>query len=268
MQEHSTVEYLGHLLRVVLVGGVTTFAFSIVGFVGDRYGEGEPRDLVAFAFYWGMASIVGYAIVSDIKAAWSAVHVLVPLAIPAAVGLSLVYRNLLEAREVGDRTTVAIALVVLLLAASVPVGATVSTSYVSPQSPDNELVQYAQPAGDMKPTLAEIETIAESNEGVDVLFFGDEFYAPADEDRKLTLDIETGGYEGWFDRLPLPWYLEQYDARVGSTEDVSDLETHDPPVIIAVREDTDGLQPYVEGYREVEHQGYLHSRPVVFYVEE
>ncbi|UWG48900.1 putative membrane-bound mannosyltransferase [Halanaeroarchaeum sp. HSR-CO] len=268
MQEHSTVEYLGHLLRVVFVGGATTFAFSIVGFVGDRYGEREPRDLVAFAFYWGMASIVGYAIVSDIKAPWSAVHVLVPLAIPAAVGLSLVYRNLRSAHESGDRTTVAIAAVVLLLAASVPAGATVSTSYLAPQSPDNELVQYAQPAGDMKPTLDEIAAIADANEGVDVIFFGDEFYAEGDEHQTLTHDIETGGYDGWFERLPLPWYFTLYDANVSSTTSFSRLDENPPPVVIALEEDADEVGYRLDGYERVTHQGYLHSRPLVFFVAE
>jgi uncharacterized protein (TIGR03663 family) len=268
MQQHSTVAFLAHMLKVVFAGGATTMAFSVIGFVGDRYGEGEPRDLVAFAFYWGMASLVGYAIVSDIQAGWTAVHVLVPLAIPAAVGLSFVYRRGVEAVSTDDTTIAAIAVVLLLLAATASVGGTVVTSYAEPQSPDNPLVQYAQPSGDMKPTLADIEAIAATNDGVDVLFYGEEFYNPDDETREPTLDIESGSYQGWFKRLPLPWYFEIYDANVSSTQSTSRLDEQTPPVVITLEENAETVEPRLDGYSRVTHQGYLWGRPLVFFVED
>ncbi|MFW5919968.1 MAG: flippase activity-associated protein Agl23 [Halanaeroarchaeum sp.] len=268
MQEHSTVAFLGHLLKVVFAGGATTMAFSVIGFVGDRYGENEPRDLVAFAFYWGMASLVGYAIVSDIKAGWTAVHVLVPLAIPAAVGLGFVYRRGREAVATGDRTVFAVAVVLLLLAATASVGGTVVTSYQEPQSPDNPLVQYAQPAGDMKPTLTTIEDVSAANDGVDVLFYGEEFYAPNEDTEDLTLDIDSGGYQSWFDRLPLPWYLEMYDANTSSTTSPSHLDENPPPVVITLEENADTVEPRLEGYSRETHQGYLWGRPIVFFVDD
>ena len=268
MQEHSYVDFLGHLLKVVAVGGLTTAAFSVVGFITERYRERGPRDLVAIAFYWGLASLVGYPIVSDIKSGWTAVHVLIPLAIPAAVGLALVLRRAERAVRRDQQQTAAIAITLLLGAGLVTLGGGVAVNAVYPADDRNPAVQYAQPAGDMKPTLAEIEVVAVENEGIDVLFYGEEFYNSGDLEQQSSLDIETGGYDGWFDRLPLPWYLEQYDARVGSTQDTSVIADRDPPVVITLREDADELDGHLDGYREVEHQGYLHSRPIVFYLKE
>ncbi|ALG82853.1 flippase activity-associated protein Agl23 [Halanaeroarchaeum sulfurireducens] len=247
MQEHSTIEFLGHLIAVVLIGGATTVAFSILGFLGNRYGEDGSRPLVAFAFYWGAASLVGYAIVSDIKAGWTAVHVLVPLAIPAAVGIAWVHRRLRAGIASGDRRTAAIAALLLVLAVTTPVGVAVSTSYVAPQSADNPLVQYAQPAGDMKPTLREIESISERNEGVDVMFYGEEFYAADEADGEATLDIESGGHDGWFERLPLPWYFAQYDATVSSTKSPAHLDESQPPVVIAKEKHADEVATRLDG---------------------
>ncbi|MDR5656309.1 TIGR03663 family protein [Halodesulfurarchaeum sp. HSR-GB] len=266
MQEHSYVTFLLHLLGVVAVGGLTTMVFAAIGFLADRYGNRYPRDLVAVGFFWGLASLLGYPIVSDIKAGWTAVHVLIPLMIPAAVGLSVVLDRAELALRRNQRQRAAVAIVLLLGAATVLAGSGVAINAVYPADERNPVVQYAQPAGDMKPTLEEIETIAAENEGIDVMFYGEEFYSPNETEHGASLDIETGGYAGWFDRLPLPWYLEQYDARVGSTETPAEIAEHDPPVIITLEEETGTLQGEIEGYEKTVHQGYLHDRPIVFYV--
>jgi len=67
-------------------------AFAAVGLLVDRYAGEGPRDVVAFAGYWGIASVFGYPYATDIWAPWVAVHAVVPLALPAAVGLAGVYR--------------------------------------------------------------------------------------------------------------------------------------------------------------------------------
>ncbi|MBS3761196.1 MAG: hypothetical protein KGY43_07000, partial [Halodesulfurarchaeum sp.] len=150
----------------------------------------------------------------------------------------------------------------------VTVGGGVAVNAVYPADDRNPVVQYAQPAGDMKPTLAEIERASGEQEGIDVLFYGEEFYTEGELEEPATLDIDSGGYGGWFDRLPLPWYLEQYDARVGSTLDADDVEQMDAPVVITIQADASDIRHKLDNYREVTHQGYLHSRPVVFYIRE
>ncbi|MFP4530271.1 MAG: flippase activity-associated protein Agl23 [Halodesulfurarchaeum sp.] len=268
MQEHSYVNFLGHLLKVLAVGGLTTLVFAVIGFLADRYRRAGPRDVVALAFYWGLASLLGYPIVSDIKAGWTAVHVLVPLAIPAAVGLAVVLRRAERGLRHDERRTAAIALILLLGAGLVTAGGGLAINVVYPADDRNPVVQYAQPAGDMKPTLAEIEAIAAETGGIDVMFYGEEYYTAGEFEAPATLDIEGGPPGSWFDRLPLPWYLERYDARVASTEDPMVVLEHDPPVVIAVEEDASDVRDRLDGYREVTHQGYLHSRPVVFFIRE
>ena len=267
MQEHSYVNFLGHLLKVLAVGGLTTVVFGALGFVVDRYREAGPRDVVALTFFWGLFSLLGYPIVSDIKAGWTAVHVLIPLAVPAAVGLAMVLRRAERALRRDEQRTAAIAVLLLVGAGLVTAGSGVAVNAVYPADDRNPVVQYAQPAGDMKPTLEEIEAVAAENEGIDVVFYGEEFYTEGEFDAPATMSIEDGGYAGWFDRLPLPWYLEQYDARVASTTELSVLAETDAPVVIALGEHADDLDLVLSDYRTVEHQGYLHSRPLVFYVE-
>lgn len=268
MQEHSYVKFLGHLLLVMAVGGITTTVFAGIGFVADRYREAGPRDVVAFAFYWGLASVLGYPIVSDIMAGWTAVHALVPLAVPGAVGLSVVARTARDAIAADDGRVAAVTVVLLVLGATATLGGGVAVNVLYPTEKMNPVVQYAQPAGDMKPTLAEIEGIAAENEGVDVVFYGEEYYTPNETGADARLDIETGGYAGWFARLPLPWYLEIYDANVTSTKDPDYFEDHQPPVVITLREETPTIRPDLQDYRSVTHQGYLSDRPVVFYIKE
>jgi uncharacterized protein (TIGR03663 family) len=268
MQEHSYVRFLGHLLLVMGVGGATTTIFSGIGFVADRYRDAGPRDLVAFSFYWGLASVLGYPIVSDIMAGWTAVHALIPLAVPAAVGLGLVIRKLLAALDRDDGRLAAVTVVLLVLAATATLGGGLAVNVLYPTEKANPVVQYAQPAGDMKPQLARIEEVSAANEGIDVVFYGEEYYTPNETRGDASLDIETGGYAGWFARLPLPWYLEQYDANVTSTKDPRYFEEHQPPVVITLREESGDIEHRLEGYERTVRQGYLSDRPVVFYIRE
>ncbi|MFB6095722.1 MAG: TIGR03663 family protein, partial [Halodesulfurarchaeum sp.] len=266
MQKHSYPRFLGHLLLVLGVGGLTPVVFGTIGFVAERYRTAGPRDLVAACFYWALASVVGYPAVVDIMAGWTAVHVLVPLAVPAAVGLALVLRKGRAAIARDDGRTTAVVVVLSILALTATIGGAVAINFAYPAHPKNPVVQYAQPAGDMKPTLHEIERISAANEGVDVTFYGGDFYAPEDLSKDLTLSIEDGGYRGWFDRLPMAWYFELYGTNVSSTTDPTWIRTHRPPVVITLEETADDLEGDMEGYRRVTHQGYLHSRPLVFYL--
>ncbi|GGM57698.1 uncharacterized protein (TIGR03663 family) [Halarchaeum rubridurum] len=271
MSSHSTVDFLGRLLKIVGLTATVTCAFALVGFARERYGRGRTRNLVEFCFYWGAASIFGYAVVTDILAGWLATHVVAPLALPAAVGLAWVYRVAKRGYAAGEPITFRLAAAVLLVSAATLGGTAAYTSYAAPQeSETNPLVQYAQPAGDMKPTLAEIETVAATHEGIDVMFYGEEFYNPNDLDEPPSLDIESGGYPGWFERLPLPWYFDRYDARVGSTTERSVLGERQPPVVIALESQADDVRSALDAdaYTERTHQGYQSDRPLVFFVRD
>ncbi|WP_232702988.1 flippase activity-associated protein Agl23 [Halobacterium wangiae] len=276
MQTHSYIEFLKHDLTVLGVGGLALVSFALLGFLYDRYAAERPRAVVAFCFYWGLFSVFGYPAVSDISAGWTMVNALVPLAVPAGVGAALVFDNGRSALAAGNTAQARAAAVVLLVAAAGTGAVAAQTSYANAQGPGNPLVQYAQPSGQMQPTLAEIREVSATNDGVDVMFYGEEFYSSNELGVEKTLRIDNydndtdtgGGYQGWFSRLPLPWYFGVYDANVSSTMQTEEIVEHDPPVVVTLESDEENLEVDLEarGYTRTVHQGYQHGRPVVFYV--
>jgi uncharacterized protein (TIGR03663 family) len=275
MQEHSYVSFLGQYLELVATGAPLLLVAGVGGFLFDRYAEARSRPLVAFCAYWAGFSLLGYPIVTDIMAAWATIHAVVPMAIPAGVAMAALARHTATAFDTGRPMAGRIGLAALLLSGVAVGGLAANYSYVDYQSRDNPMAQYAQPSGDMKPTLARVEVIAASNDGVDVLFYGDEFYTP-DEGPDTSLQIDDyddpddygGGYAGWFARLPLPWYLDRYDANVTSTTSAREVADSQPPVVITLASEEQDVADDLTGYERSEHQGYLWGRPIVFFVRE
>lgn len=196
-------------------------AFSVLGVVADRWSGAGPRDVVAFAGYWGVASVLGYPYATDIWAPWVAVHAVVPLAIPAAVGLAAVYRVGVRAWRVptsSGRATddglasadavlarlgpyaraVSVLAAAVLLVAAVPVAVTgVDLAYLNadghervlgPDEPNEYALQWAQPGTDLRRSLRTVARVSAANEGTDVLFVGSRtpgrdpvFFMPAED---------------------------------------------------------------------------------------
>ncbi|WP_254537752.1 flippase activity-associated protein Agl23 [Halomarina litorea] len=239
MSEHAYLPYLGDLLQTLGAGAVVLCLFALLGFALESYREGGPRPLVFGAFAWGVASLLGYPIITDIKAPWAAVHVVLPLAIPAAAGVShLVTGGWARYRSADDAmaTVGALALALAVVSAGFVGFTGYQTVYANPASPDNELVQYAQPSGDLHGTIAAMEALADRNEGTDVVLYGT-FLVQGDPIRQQP---SCAGSDGWFNSLPLPWYLERSDAEVACAYNTSALslveEEGDPPVVITTLE--------------------------------
>jgi uncharacterized protein (TIGR03663 family) len=290
--EHSYTAFLKHYVEVMIAGALVVSAFAVVGFLVDRYGDGGPRDLVALASYWGFVSVLGYPIATDIKAGWATTHAIVPLAIPAAVGLAIVIRWGVQSFTLDDGVGVALAVVLLLSTVGWMGFAVADQVYVNSQAPDNEIIQYAQPSTDSKPTLDRVRELGMARGGagdVDVLFWGDTF-AIADES-ELSQPPAPGPY---YDRRVWMWYMEmyQYDANqtgehfvYSDTDDSETLNETRPPVVVALGQNEgakvpkDGGEELHEwltenGYERVVHQRYGDdpdgdwSRPILFYVRE
>ncbi|WP_232686641.1 flippase activity-associated protein Agl23 [Halobacterium zhouii] len=269
-QAHSYIAYLEHDLNVLVAGALALTAFAVLGFLHERYATERPRAVVFLSFFWGLFALFGFPVVMDITAGWTLVNSVVPLALPAGVGVGVVVSYGRDA-VANDNAAGARAAAVILLVAAAGTGAVAAqTTYVNAQGPDNPLVQYAQPAGHMKPTLHDIRDLSASNEGVDVMFYGSNWNADDDLRRDLELNNTYGGYAGWFDRLPLPWYLEVYGSNVSSTTHTEEILEHDPPVVVLVADETNDLEVDLteRGYRRVVHQGFQYAKPVVFYVRE
>lgn len=265
---HSYIRFLKHDLNVLYVGATALTVFAVLGFLYERYATDEPRPVVAFCFYWGAFSVFGYPAVMDITAPWTVVNAVVPLALPAGVGVAFIYERGRSAVASGNKTGARAAAVVLLVTAAGTGAVAYQTSYENPQGPDNALIQYAQPAGQMQPTLGKIRDISVENDGVDVMFYGEELYSPNELRVEKSLNNTYGGYQGWFARLPLPWYFDTYDANVSSTQQTETISAHEPPVVVTLASEEDNIQLDLEdrGYHRVVHQGYQSHRPVVFYI--
>ena len=273
-QDHAYLPFLAGFLETLLHGAFVVIPFAVLGFLGDRYSGDGPRDLVAFAGYWGFVSILGYPIATDIEAPWATVHAIVPLAIPAAVGLAMVYRSGRASLSADDAVSTGLAALVVLVAVGGAVGANV-TYMNSTNDEHREVLQWAQPDNEMKDTLIEVRDVVRANEGTDVLFYGGyngdepQFYV-ANESEALQPPGPGGGEQNWLSRMPLPWYLEKWDANVTSTPPSENGTTLDdpPPVVIVHEENVEQVEGQLETYEGHRHYFRLWYEEIVIYVDE
>lgn len=236
--------FLGQSLEVLAGYAVVVTSFGVLGFLVDRYLAERPRNLVQFAAYWGFVSLLGYPLGADIFGAWFLVNVVVPLAIPAAVALGLVYGWGREALEDDDRVSAGLAGLVLLLVVGQVGAAGLTGVYLDPQDPENDLVQYAQPTGDFRPLLREAGQ-ASSAGGPDVVLYGEWLV-----DGQTEADREPACAK-WFNALPLPWYVQSMELSVACAEDRAELDQQlagSPPLVIGRANQTDSLEAPPEGY--------------------
>jgi uncharacterized protein (TIGR03663 family) len=234
------------LLRTLALSSLTVAVAGVLGFVANRYGDRD--ELVEFALVWaGLAALV-YPVAALANAPWHVVDVALPLTVPAAVAVAAVARRVHTAVRDRDPAVAGVAVLVCCVALAVPLTTAAGTAYLHPQSQDNPLVQYGQPADDVRDTLAAIDAAAAANTGgPDVVYYGAYFHVdnPQRVDRLPVGDVYTetdDGYdlveanEAWYNRLPLPWYTESFDATTDSARDrdgLAALATTDPPVVLA-----------------------------------
>lgn len=237
--------FLGRSLEVLAGFGAVIMAFGVGGFLYERYAVDRPRPLVMFASYWGFASLLGYPLGADIFGAWFLVNVVVPLAVPAAVALATVYRWGLAAWADGDRVSANLAALVLVLAIGQIGTAGLSGVFLQPQDPDNGLVQYAQPAGDFRPELREINRLSGTSAGPDVLLYGDWL---VDGDTEA---VRQPACAAWFNALPLPWYIAANDWSVACATNHSELTRQlerNPSVVITRANSSQAIRAALAGY--------------------
>jgi len=191
-----------------------------------------------------------------------------PLAIPAAVGAGLLYDVGRDAWAEADVVSVAIAvgLCVLLLSSMLWVGYT--TSAVEPTDDGNPLVQYAQPSGELAGTLSDTRSLADRNDGTDILIAGDELTGTAgggDLDRRPAC-------ADWYGILPLPWYFEAGGIDADCAPDASALDDaldDEPPVVVVDEADAELVDERIDDrYDRRVHSMRTTGMPFVYYVDE
>ncbi|WP_136588666.1 flippase activity-associated protein Agl23 [Salinigranum halophilum] len=275
-QDNPYLPFLHDYLETLVYGAPVVLVFGLVGSVVDRYSPADPgfRPLVAFAVYWGLASVVGYPLATDIEAPWAVVHAVVPFAIPAAVGLAFAFRAGLDALGDDDRVSTGLAALVLLAALGGTMGAN-AAYWNSTEEADKAVLQWAQPGNDLRESVVEMRAVVEANEGTDVLFYGTT--TPGGDSVELYVSDESSadtpppGGPAWHSRLPLPWYLELSDAEVTSTAPETPPEealADAPPVVVAHDWDRSEVEPHLDGYTAREHAFKLWGEHIVVFVDQ
>ncbi|MFT4882909.1 MAG: hypothetical protein ACI8U4_000406 [Natronomonas sp.] len=262
-------ERLGLFVRTTLTYAGPLFVLSAVGFVIERYARSNSRPLVLACAYWGFASVIGYPLGTDIWGAWIIVNALVPLSVPAAVGLGFLLD--IGRESLADNDTVSVAAVAVLLLLVVGQVAVVGGGavYGNPTSPDNDLVQFAQPQQEMRTAVdATAATAAANTDGPDALFYGGEDFVTMDETA-----TRTPACINWFRTLPWAWYLDANDVSVTCANSSETMPDQLPPVVVtqadctldravACRDDPEALSPPEEIAQRVpdryERHAYLH----------
>ena len=282
---HAILPYLGDAggllvdiaLPVVTVGVATT--------LWARYAT-RRRPLVEGAGYWGLLAVVVFPTIAEVSAPWTLVHVVIPLSLPAAVGIVGVVRygvstagsdtggppdadaadgDAMAGTSLDAGTAIAVVLVVLALGAQT--GAVVAGGVYGPSDRSNELAQYAQPADDLGPIAAAARTAADGDpETVEVVYVGSAYDVPA----AATTDSPPVG-DAWGTRLPLPWYVAAAGADATSTANVSTFAVRygddTPPVVVAAPTHRDALADQLgEAYESTSYRLGLWNREVVVFV--
>jgi len=269
--QNAYITAFEELGEVLWAGAAAVLVLAPVGFLVDRYAGDRPRDVVSFTFYWGFVSVLGYPIIVENTFPWEVIHAVVPLAVPAAVGLAVLVRWGAEAVTDGDGVSAALAALLVLLVAGQVAATAVAATYQHPAdqyldeagTEENVLVQYGQPAEGIRPTLETVRTAVKQNDGIDVLYYGSDFYV-ADESHNDDWAAEGG----WYDRLPIPWYTEKWDAQIDSTTKLDVVGSEPPPVVVARGDDADAVGQRLDGYRAFEEELTLWGSETVFFVDE
>jgi uncharacterized protein (TIGR03663 family) len=223
------IEWMELLLSTGAMYAGPLLWLSIAGFLAERFLTARPRPLVMFASYWGFVSLLGYPLATDVWGAWIIVNALVPLVIPAAVGLEFMIRIGREALASNDQISVTLVSVILLVLMGQMALAGATGIYTNPTGAENDLVQYAQPQQEMRGALEDMRTIAgQDHEGTEVLVYGS----------PNVVDVNPQGPRKpaciqWFTTLPLAWYVEAYELEVRCASSPGSPPGDVPSIVVA-----------------------------------
>lgn len=215
--EYPSYVFFGLLIGLLLIGAFATVLLGVIGVWRTRPSD-QNRPILAFAGLWAVLSVLGYPAAADLMAGWTALHVVIPLTIPAAVGLVSLWDRPVQWRgRVSDRRTVLVLVATYLLLAGG------LTSFVAPGSPYNPIGQPSQMDAEAGETIAAMETridgtwkegAGSEGAGHDVAYVGSYWESPVH-------------------RLPFLWYVERNSGARMFVDDVEALGAHPPPVIIS-----------------------------------
>ena len=278
---HAVLPYLGDAGGLLIALALPVTVLGVGTALHARYAT-RRRPLVEGVGYWGLLAVVVFPTLSEVSAPWTLVHVVVPLSLPAAVGLVGALRwGASAATDVGSGgvgadaggetqtadagTVVAVVLVALAVGAGT---AAVGADVYQPPDRTTQLAQFAQPADDLEPVEAAARTAADGDPTTaEVVYVGSPYHVPA----AVTTETPPVG-DAWGNRLPLPWYVASAGADATSTANASTFEVEygnaaAPPVVIAEPTHRDALADQLgDGYEATTYRLGLWNREVVVFV--
>ena len=261
---HEYLPYLADFVETLAFAALPVTLLAVAVFVADRYTSGGPRTVVAAAAYWAGTAIVFVPMLTEVSAPWLGVYAVVPLAIPAAVGLAALTRWGRRALDAGDAPRVA-AVVLVLLALVAQTGAVATSNVYAPSDRDTRMAHYAQPSQEFTEFRDNLSTWVgpTDDDATDVVFYGSSMY----------VGDGVADYppvpEQWGERLPMAWYVHRIGADTQSVTSPVELRERRgvAPVVIAPVEERSALAPVLDGYVAHEYDTGLWGRPIVVFVE-
>jgi len=243
------LDWVGRFAQVFLNNALVLSVAAVVGFLYERFVATDSRNLVMFTSYIGVVSFLAYPLGMDVFGAWHGVHVVVAVAVPAAVGLGVVYRWGRAAAVRRDHLATALAVVVLVFSSIYVVQVNATGVYTNYGASDNNLAQFAGPQGDLEPFNSQLRRFAAENEGTDVVVYGDNYVSGTSN--SLDWRPRCMGPNGWFTSLPVPWYLVKHDAEVACATNQTHLEelvADRPPMVLTDSRYDSTIEDELSGY--------------------
>jgi uncharacterized protein (TIGR03663 family) len=228
-------EFLGLLVGVTLATAAATVGLAVVGLVAEH--RDERRSLVGFAALWAGLGVVGYPLAADLMAGWTALHVAVPLTLPAAVGLVALAENArpaLAAVRDGDGLdavgrSARLAAVGLLLVGLYVGGVGGVAVFGAPAAEYNPYPQPAQPEGDLGPAMDAVGAAVAAQDDPKVVYLGSHYS------------------DGLPAKLPVAWYVRAAggDGTVGEPPPFADGA---PTVLVTLAPNRPVVEGALDGY--------------------
>ncbi|GGJ10189.1 TIGR03663 family protein [Halobellus salinus] len=278
---HAVLPYLGDAGELLVALALPVTVLGVGTALYARYAP-QRRPLVEGVGYWGLLAVVVFPTLSEVSAPWTLVHVVVPLSLPAAVGLVGALRwgasaatdagsGGVGAHAGGDTPAIDAGTVVAVLLVALAVGAgtaAVGADVYGPPDRTTQLAQFAQPADDLDSIGVVARTAADGDPATaEVVYVGSSYHVPA----AVTTGTPPVG-DAWGNRLPLPWYVASAGADATSTANASTFKTAYgnatvPPVVIAEPTHRDALADQLgDGYEATIYRLGLWNREVVVFV--
>ena len=258
---HPLLPFVTSLLSTLLAAALLTVVLGTYGALSERYRQ-ESRPVVLFFAVWAALAVLAVPTVSEVDAPWLAVHVVVPLAVPAAVGAARGL-SVLEGAVARDDAALLAGALLVVVAGVAQVGGVLASDVYSQPTPESDLAGYAQPADGLQPFAANVSAASFEDDGPTVLYYGDRFHT-----REWREADGPPVPVRWGSRLPLPWYVAREGGTATSLPSSSAVPVDPPPVVVTDPTNAPAVQSGLTGYERSRYRLGLWNRDVVVFVRD